>query len=186
VPAPGDVGHDEVRLGRGVELALRLVLADGEAQRLLDGRLQSVVQLVDAKLQPFVFMHQRIADQHPGHATIFLREREQHRNQAFELLQPARLLGADLVRQREDRLLDELDQPFEHLCLAREMSVERRLGDIEPGRECRCGDLLRRGPLEHLGQVLQDLLLSFPRSAERHPVSLPIPFLSAERGGRGW
>ena len=45
---------------------------------------------------------------------------------------PVGLALGDLVDQREDALLDELDQAFEHLRLAGEVAVQRRFADVEP------------------------------------------------------
>ena len=76
------------------------------------------MQLVDARLQPLVLVDQRVADQHARHAAVLLREGEQHRDRLLDLPQPALLFGGDLVDEREQRLLDELDQTLEHLRLA--------------------------------------------------------------------
>ena len=63
----------------------------------------------------------------------------------------------DLVDEREDALLDELDQALEHLRLAREVAIERRLGDVELGGERRRRDALGAGLLQHRRQRLEDL-----------------------------
>ena len=62
--------------------------------------------------------------------------------------------SSDLVDEREDALLDELDQALEHLRLAREVAVERGLGDVEPGRERGGGDALGARLLQHRRQRL--------------------------------
>ena len=121
------------------------------------------MQLVDARLQALVLVDQGIADQHARHAAVLLRKTEQHRDDRLELAQSAFFLGRDLVHQRKQRLLDELDEPLEHLGLALEVAVERRLRHAQPRRQRRRGDLLARGTLQHLRQRLQDLVLALAR-----------------------
>ena len=67
-----------------------------------------------------------------------------------------------LIR-REDALLDELDQPLEHLRLAGEVAVQRRLAHFQPGRQRRRGDALGARLLQHGGQRLQDLHAALAR-----------------------
>ena len=64
---------------------------------------------------------------------------------------------ADLVDEREDRALDELDQALEHLRLAGEVAVQRRFAHVEPGGQCGGGDAFGARLLEHGRQRLQDL-----------------------------
>src|SRR6185503_19019791 len=85
----------------------------------------------------------------------------------LELAHAALLLARDPVDEREHGLLDELDQPFEHLRLAAEVTVERRLGEFQPRRKSRGGDSLPGRILQHLRQRLQDLVLALPRPS-RH------------------
>ena len=125
------------------------------------------MQLVDARLQTFVLVHQRVADQHARHAGIFLGKRQQHGGDGVGLLQPAVLFRADLVDQAEHRLLDEADQSLVHLRLAGEVAVERGFGYVEPGGEGCRGDFLALRGLQHLGQDLQDLVLALT-GAGRH------------------
>ncbi len=63
----------------------------------------------------------------------------------------------DLVDQAEHGLLDEFDQPLEHLRLAGEVPVERGFGDIQPGGQTGRGDFFATRLLQHAGQRLQDL-----------------------------
>jgi hypothetical protein len=73
------------------------------------------------------------------------------------------LAFADLVDQREDALLDEFDQAFEHLRLAGEVAVQGRFAHIELGGQRRGGDALGARLLEHGGQRLQDLHAALTR-----------------------
>ena len=168
VPAADDEAHEDVRVRRHVHVGGDLLLRHAEAQRLLEHRLEAVVELVDAGLQLRVLVDQRVADQHAGHAAVLLREGEQHADHGLDLAHAALLLGRDPVDQREHRLLDELDQPLEHLRLAAKVAVERRLGDLEARGERRRGDSLPGGILQHLRQRLQDLVLALP-GLGRHP-----------------
>src|SRR5207253_4246057 len=62
-----------------------------------------------------------------------------------------------LVDEREDALLDELDQPLEHLRLAREVAIERRFRDVEARGERCGGDAIGTRLLQHRRQRLEDL-----------------------------
>jgi hypothetical protein len=66
--------------------------------------------------------------------------------------------GDDLLHQREDRLLDELDQAFKHLGLAGEMAVQRRFAHRQAGSQRGGGDAVCTGLFQHGRQGLQDLL----------------------------
>jgi len=46
-------------------------LRGAHAQALLERRLETIVQLVDADLKPVVLVDQRVADQHARHAGFF-------------------------------------------------------------------------------------------------------------------
>ena len=72
------------------------------------------------------------------------------------LLERVGLALLHLVDQGEHRLLDEIDQPLEHLRLAGEMPVQGRLAHLQPRRQGGGGDALAR-LLQHLRQSLQDL-----------------------------
>src|SRR5688572_23016334 len=117
VPASGDEAQDQVGARGRVGVRQDLVLRDAEAHRLLERRFEPVVQLVDARLQLLVFVHERVADQHARHAFVLLREAEQHADDGFDLARAAFLLARDLVDEGEKGLLDEFDQPFVHLRL---------------------------------------------------------------------
>ena len=69
----------------------------------------------------------------------------------------ARTGRRDLVDQREHRLFDEFDQSLEHLRLAREVPVQRRLAHLQARRQRGGGDALAVGLLQHRRQGLQDL-----------------------------
>ena len=132
-----------------------------DPQRLAQRGLDAVVELVDPRLQPLVLVDQRIADQHARHAGILLREAQQHRDDLLRLRAAVGRLAGDLVDQREQRGLDELDQTLEHLRLAREMPVERGLRDVELRRQRGGGDALAARVLQHRRQRLQDLEAAF-------------------------
>ena len=78
----------------------------------------------------------------------------------INLAQAAFFLAGDLVDQRKQRLLDEIDQPLEHLRLAGKMPVQRRLGHIQLLRQRGSGDFFRCRAFEHLRQRLQNLILA--------------------------
>ena len=129
----------------------------GFAQGLFKAGFQLVKELVHALLQALVFKHQCIAGHHPRHARVFFGELE-HQGDYFA--QAHSMVGFaldDLVDQREDRLLDELDQAFKHLRLAGKVTVQRRLAHVQARGQCRGGDAFRAGLLEHAGQGLQNL-----------------------------
>jgi hypothetical protein len=123
VPASDHKAGQHRGARRGVGF-VRLAFAGGETQRLFQRQLHAVVELVHAQLQAFVFIDQRIADQHPRHARILRREVEQHGDDVARLRQAVAVAVGDLVNQAEHALLDELDQSLEHLRLAGEMPVQ--------------------------------------------------------------
>ena len=92
-------------------------------------------KLVDALLQTFVLIHQRVAGQHTRHAAVLLREIKQHRHDRLDLLYAAFLFLSDLVDQSENSLFDELNQALEHLGLAGEVAVQRGFGKLQPCRQ---------------------------------------------------
>ena len=51
-------------MGRNVHILRDLLLAHPESQRLLERGFQALVKLVDARLQPFVLVDERVSDQH--------------------------------------------------------------------------------------------------------------------------
>src|SRR5258706_2166592 len=163
MPAADHESDHEIGLGGGIRTFGNLLLGNREAQRLLKRCLQPVMQLVDARLQAFIFVDKNIADQHTRHAGVLLGKTKQRREDRLELLEAIGFFRGDLVDQAEQGLLDELDQTLEHLRLAREMPVERRLGNVEPGRERGGGYFLPLWILEHARKCLQNLQLSFSR-----------------------
>jgi hypothetical protein len=132
-----------------------------QAQRLFQGGLETVEELVHAHLQALVLAYQCVAGHDAHHAWILLREREQHLDQLGRLPQAVGLALGDAVRQREHRALDELDQPLVHLRLGGEVAVEGGLGDLEAAGERRRGDALPLRRLEHLRESLQDFEPAF-------------------------
>src|SRR3954469_25257212 len=87
----------------------RGVAVGSGAQRLLQGALEAVEELVHPRLQALVLADQRVAGHDAHHAWILLRERKQHLDQLGRLPQAVGLALGDAVRQREYRALDELD-----------------------------------------------------------------------------
>ena len=71
------------------------------------------------------------------------------------------LVRGDLVREREHRAFDELDQPLVHLRLGSEVAVERGFRDAEPFGKRGGSDLLPPRRLEHLRKRFQDLEPAF-------------------------
>src|SRR5437588_12155669 len=63
VHAADGVAQDRGRAARGVAVL-------GDAQRLLERRLEAVEELVHARLQPLVLADQRIAGHHAHHARV--------------------------------------------------------------------------------------------------------------------
>src|SRR5437763_15799224 len=129
LPAPDHVGNQH----RGVRVGVAMPSIGGlrDAQRLPQRGLELVGQLIDPGLQPFILMHQCVADQHACHAWILFGKRKKHHDGLFGLHNAVGRLAVDLVDQRKERRLDELDQAFEHLCLACEVAIERSLRDVE-------------------------------------------------------
>src|SRR5439155_4432645 len=84
-------------------------------------------------------------------------ETKQHGDDLCGLRDTVRGIGGDPIDQREQRRLDELDQTFEHLRLAGEMAIERRLRHAKPGRERSGRDLLATRALQHRRERLQYL-----------------------------
>lgn len=142
-------------------------------------RVGASIPLVHALLQAFMLKHQRITHHHPHHAGVAFAKLQQQRDDAAGLAQShfGRLVGGrhvtpgDLLHQRENGLLDEVNEPFEHLRLAGEMAVQRRLAHRQPRGERSRGDALGTRLLQHLGQHLQNLhaaLTRFGALARRH------------------
>jgi len=69
----------------------------------------------------------------------------------------------------EQRILDEFDQAFEHLGLARKVPVQSGLGHPDLGRKARRGDAIPGVVLEHLRQSLKDLLATLDVSRHGDP-----------------
>ncbi len=159
MPAADDEADHQVGFGFGQNLFAGI--GDGNLEALLDGDFQAVQQLVDALLQGVVFVDEGVADQHPGHARVFLREYQQYVDDAFDLHEAIGFFAGDFVDEAEQGLLDEVDQPFEHLRLAGEVPVERGFGDVEFCRQRGGGDFFALGRFQHLGQSFQNLLFAF-------------------------
>ena len=172
MPAADHEGDDGVGVGVDIPIRGQRACRDGEARALAQARLEAVQQLVHAREEALVLVHQRVADEHARHAGILLREAQQCRDRGLDLLHRVLLLGLDLVDQAEDGLLDELDQALEHLRLAGEVAVERGLGNLQARREQRRGDALAFRVLQHRRERPQDLLLALP--GLRHSLP-PVP-----------
>ena len=67
----------------------------------------------------------------------------------------------DLANQTNHRLVHEVDQPFEHLGLAGEVTVQGRFAHADFGGQACGGDALGTGLLEHGHQGLQYLQPAF-------------------------
>jgi hypothetical protein len=90
-------------------------------------------------------------------------ELQQHEDDAAGLQRRVGVAFGDLVDQREDALLDELDEPFEHLRLAGEMAVQRGLAHRQLGGQRGGGDAVGARLFQHGGQRLQDLHAALAR-----------------------
>jgi hypothetical protein len=73
------------------------------------------------------------------------------------------LLRLNLIDDTKQTPFNELNESFEHLRLAGEMTVKRRLRAVQTARERRCSDLLAFRILKHRGQHLQYLQPSLTR-----------------------
>ena len=112
-----------------------------------------------------MLQHQRIAHHHAHQARIALTKLQQQRHHARCLVGAAlgglrgigRVAPDNLRHPREHGLLDEIDQPLEHLGLAGEVAVQGCLAYRQARGQRRRGDALGPGLLQHLGQCLQDL-----------------------------
>ena len=128
-------------------------------------RVGASIPLVHALLQAFMLKHQRITHHHPHHAGVAFTKLQQQRDDAAGLAQPyfCRLVGGrhvtpgDLLHEREHGLLDEVDEPLEHLRLAGEMAVQRRFTHRQTRGQCGRSDALGAGLFQHGRQRLQDL-----------------------------
>ena len=130
-----DVNTDDSPLASTVGVAT--VRLGGQAQALPELRLDAVEELVHAREKALVFEHQRVTDHDPRHARVLLAELQQHRRDPLDLRPAVRLALDDLIDEAEDGPLDEFDQAFEHLRLAREVAVQRGLVNLELGRQAR-------------------------------------------------
>src|SRR5205823_380046 len=147
--------------GFGIRIAGPRTGSLRDPQRLAQRRLDPVVELVHSRLQPLVLVDERVADQHAGHPRIFLREAQQHGDDLLRLRGAVLRFFGDLVDQRVQRGFNELDQALEHLCLAREVAVQRGLGNVELRRKRGRGHLVAARIFQHRGERLQDLEPAF-------------------------
>ena len=69
-----------------------------------------VQELIHPGLQTGVFVHQCLADEHPGHAPVFLREGQQQLGHGPHLLNSLGFFRVDAVDEAEQGLFDELDE----------------------------------------------------------------------------
>ena len=144
-------------MGGNVMFGRQVTLADGDPQGLFERDFEPVEQLVDANLQSRVFMHQRIANQHPRQPPVFLGKAQQQGEHHLYLSQAVFFLGGDLVNDGKEAGFDEFDQPLEHLRLAGEMTIQCRFRDVDPFGQCGGGDFLGSGILQHFCDDLQNL-----------------------------
>ena len=100
---------------------------------------------------------QGVTDHHAGHAGIALCKLQQHEDDASRVVTAVTRALGDLVEQGEETGLDEFDEPFEHLRLAREVAVQGRFADLQACRQGRRGDAVGVGLLQHRSQGLQNL-----------------------------
>ena len=96
----------------------------------------------------------------------------------------------DLVDERKDAFLDELDQTLEHLRLAGKVPIQGRLTDLQPRGQGCGGDALRTAPPEPAIAVPVAAPASEPaakpaRSLRKALVMLSVPLLLVA-GGAGW
>jgi len=106
LPAADDVTPQQIGQGAEIGIRLQVFLGGGDTPCLLQGGFDFLQQGVDAPLQALVLMHQRIPDQHPGHAPVFLGEAQQEAEDQLELADAGAFLGSDLVDDAEQALLD--------------------------------------------------------------------------------
>src|SRR5450759_4491882 len=123
VPSAKDKSDQAVSVGVHIPAGGQSVVGNRKARTLAQRGFEAVMKLIDAGLQSLVLIDQHIADQDACHAWILLRKCQQHGYGRLDLFQATGLLGVDLVDQGEHALLYELDQPLEHLRLARKMPV---------------------------------------------------------------
>ena len=76
------------------------IAVGSDAQRLLQGRLEAVEELVHARLQALVLADQRVAGHDAHHAGVLLGEGEQHLDQLLGLALAVGLVLGDLVGER--------------------------------------------------------------------------------------
>jgi hypothetical protein len=137
------------------------VAVGGDAQRLLQGRLEAVEELVHAHLQALVLAHQRVAGHDAHHAGILLREREQHLDQLSGLPQARRLRLVMRFASVNTELSMNSISPSYICALEAKVAVERRFRDLQAAGERRGGDALPLRRLEHLRESLQDFEPAF-------------------------
>src|SRR3989338_9068807 len=74
LPAAQGIADQQVGMSAEIMLGIQRSLRRGHFQTLLEGRFDSVQQLVDAGLQARIFVHQGVAHQHPRQAAVLLRK----------------------------------------------------------------------------------------------------------------
>ena len=144
----------------------RAQCASRRAQALAQRRFDALKELVHAHLQALMLQQQSIAHQHTHHAGVALCELQHQGHDAHRTacavfgreFQHLAISAHHLLHQREDRLLDEIDQAFKHLCLARKVAVQRSFTDRKICRQCSRGDAVTAGLFQHGRQRLKNLL----------------------------
>jgi hypothetical protein len=87
------------------------------------------------------------------------------------LQQAVVLLLGNPVDQAEHGRFDKFDQPLEHLRLAGEMAVQRRLGELQLARQRSGGNPVALGLFQHFGQCLQYLHAALAWRCACHVIS---------------
>ena len=139
---------------RGAQFAVHLPFA----QHLFHLGFQTFVELVHAQTQAFGLAHQRVSGQQAAEAGVARGKTQDDPQNLVAARLHARFFLQHPVDQAEDRVLDKIDQAFEHARLAGEMPVQCRLGHAHGARQPGGGDALTRAFFQFRGQRFQNLL----------------------------
>jgi len=127
---------------------------------------KSIKNLAHPRSQSFCFTLQRISYQQARKSRVLLGKVEkQPENRATLLDRSERICGTfdgvlNPVDPGEQTLLDELDQPLEHLRLAWKVPIKRGLRYSDCAGQIGCGDTVARIVLQHHCQRFENLLLA--------------------------
>ena len=125
------------QIGGGIDLpSLRLGPAahDRLSEHLLELCLDALEELGDAHAQTLVLAQQYVAHEDPRDAGVTLCKLQQDDGYLSTAQLRVLLFSQDVVDQAEHGILGKLDQGLEHLCLARKVSIQGRLGDPDHAR----------------------------------------------------